>query len=97
MNDTFMNIPIEKQKRNTKAAFFEYANYGYENASTNRLTATLGISKGSLFKYFSNKLDLYTYLVKQSSEHLMTYLDQKNMKAPSLKESLLLYASNEYD
>ena len=42
----------------------EFATHGYENSSTNRIVKECGISKGSLFKYFKSKEELYFYLIE---------------------------------
>ncbi len=59
----FIDLDKEKQDRIIDAAINEFAEYGYENSSTNRIVKTCGISKGSLFKYFENKEELYFYLI----------------------------------
>ena len=51
----FTELDEKKQERIIDAALKEFAEYGYENASTNRIVKTCGVSKGSLFKYFENK------------------------------------------
>ena len=61
MNTRFENISKEKRKRIIDGAFKEFAFYGFENSSTNRLITDIGISKGSLFKYFSTKVELYRW------------------------------------
>lgn len=57
------NLELKKKERILKAAFKEFANHGYENASTNRIVKAAGIGKGMLFYYFNNKKDLYLYLL----------------------------------
>ena len=59
----FAELDSQKQERIIEAALQEFAEYGYENGSTNRIVKNCGISKGSLFKYFENKEDLYFYLI----------------------------------
>lgn len=97
MKPTFKKIPVEKQNRVIEAAFREFALCGYENASTNRIIKNLNISKGSLFKYFSTKIDLYTFLVNSAVERLLKHLEQHNLTGNDWKESLLNYAAIEFD
>jgi AcrR family transcriptional regulator len=40
--------------------------YGYQAASTNRMVADIGISKGSLFYYFDGKEDLYLSVLSRA-------------------------------
>lgn len=97
MNASFKNISEEKRKRVVEVAFKEFALKGFENASTNRIVNTLGISKGSLFKYFSTKLGLYTYLVNIAVERLLKHMEEHEVKGDKWKERLLNYASIEFD
>jgi len=48
----------------------EFAEYGYEKASTNRIVQAAGIGKGMLFYYFGSKLELYNALLDQVSEKM---------------------------
>ncbi|WP_342742105.1 TetR/AcrR family transcriptional regulator [Virgibacillus siamensis] len=45
------------------AALEEFAENGYERASTNQIIKNAGIGKGMLFYYFGSKKELYHYLV----------------------------------
>ena len=40
-----------------------FSRYTYAESSTNRIVEAAGIAKGSLFKYFVNKKDLYFYVL----------------------------------
>lgn len=62
MTSKFLSLNPEKQDRILNAALKEFAQKGYENASTNEIVKSAGISKGLLFHYFNNKKDLYLYL-----------------------------------
>lgn len=59
----FLNLETEKQNNIIQVSIAEFSQYGYENASTNRIVKKCDISKGSLFKYFSSKEDLYFFLL----------------------------------
>ncbi|SDR01646.1 TetR/AcrR family transcriptional regulator [Virgibacillus salinus] len=58
----FENLDNDKQQRIINAALKEFAENGYEKASTNRIVKSAGIGKGMLFYYFKNKKALYHYL-----------------------------------
>ena len=60
---TFHNLPNEKREKIVNAAIEEFAEYGLENASTNRIVANSGIAKGSFYQYFADKLDVFNYLM----------------------------------
>lgn len=61
--DLFLNLKTEKQNRIIQVAISEFAQNAYVNASTNRIVKECGISKGSLFKYFIDKEDLYFFIL----------------------------------
>lgn len=62
MFSKFLNIDTEKQERIMNAAIKEFAQKGYDHASTNKMVQEAGISKGLLFHYFGNKKQLYLFL-----------------------------------
>ncbi len=64
MYQKFFDAPSEKQDRIISAAVKEFALYGYDNASTNRIVAEAGISKGILFHYFGNKQNLFEFIAQ---------------------------------
>lgn len=72
--EAFFALDPEKQEHILSVASEEFAEHGYQNASTNRIVRTLQISKGSLFYYFQDKADLYLYLIEQSTRDYMEVL-----------------------
>ncbi len=92
----FTDLDEKKQERVLDAALKEFAEYGYENASTNRIVKTCGVSKGSLFKYFENKEELYFYLIDMVSAQmaLETRLDI-NRLSKDLYERVIEYSASE--
>ncbi|QUW22889.1 TetR/AcrR family transcriptional regulator [Sporosarcina sp. Marseille-Q4063] len=63
MTTKFENVDVEKQRVILNAALKEFADKGYEQASTNQIVKDADIGKGMLFYYFTNKKKLYAYLV----------------------------------
>ncbi len=63
MNDVLKGLKVEKRDRIINAALDEFAKVGFEKGSTNNIVKAAGISKGSLFHYFSGKQELYDYLI----------------------------------
>ena len=59
----FDRLNDEKRARIRDAALGEFSRYTYTESSTNRIVEAAGIAKGSLFKYFVNKRDLYFYVL----------------------------------
>ncbi len=97
MGNTFIKISEEKQRLVIDAAMEEFIMHGYENASTNRLAKTLGIAKGSIFKYFSSKEHLFAHLLELSLSALKTHMSSYNPESGEPVNELLRYAEHEYD
>lgn len=77
--ERFEALEETKRKRILEAAFHEFAENGYEQASTNRIVKAAGIGKGMLFYYFENKESLYHYLIDYAirvlDEHYLNKID----------------------
>ncbi|MCX7570998.1 TetR/AcrR family transcriptional regulator [Tumebacillus sp. DT12] len=58
-----------------RAALAEFVEYGYDLASTNRIVEQAGISKGVLFKYFSNKEGLFRYVCERGAQEMERAFD----------------------
>lgn len=63
MYEKFYALDEAKQQRIINAALAEFAASGYRHASTDRIVAAAGISKGALFHYFGSKEKLYLFLL----------------------------------
>ena len=59
---TFINLSEERQKVILNICFEEFAQNDYDSASLSRIISKLGLAKGSFYRYFENKKDLYFYL-----------------------------------
>ena len=97
-NKVFENISNEKRNRIIDVSISEFAKYGYDNASTLQIVVESGISKGSLFKYFTNKESLYFYILD------ITFAEyEADMKqiiyglSPDIIELVVEYASSEFE
>lgn len=75
---TFLNLPKEKSSNIINAAIDEFAEYGLENASTNRVIKKSGISKGSFYQYFEDKQDVFMYLLTVLEREKMEYFKGKH-------------------
>lgn len=62
----FYSLDPEKQQRIIYAAMEQFVRNGYEKASTNEIVKNAGISKGSLFKYFNSKKELFFFLFEEA-------------------------------
>ncbi len=75
---TFLNLPEEKRNTIIGAAIDEFAQYGLENASTNRIVANSGIAKGSFYQYFEDKQDVFMYLLTVLEHEKVEYFNGKH-------------------
>lgn len=81
-DNKFERLPAEKRERIIEGAMEEFAEYGYEGASTNRIVKAVGISKGSLFNYFPTKDDLWLYLAEHALDIVIPRLKEKMQNLP---------------
>ncbi|MFX3623239.1 MAG: TetR/AcrR family transcriptional regulator [Ectobacillus sp.] len=79
----FFNLDRPKQQRIVNAAMKEFAQKGYENASTNEIVKEASISKGLLFHYFKNKKQLYLFL----HDHCIELLTNEFFRKIDLSET----------
>ncbi|MCE9646735.1 MAG: TetR/AcrR family transcriptional regulator [Chloroflexi bacterium] len=75
---TFLNLPQEKRQTIISAAVEEFAQFGLENASTNRIVENSGISKGSFYQYFEDKQDVFRYLLTVLEQEKMNHFKDKH-------------------
>jgi AcrR family transcriptional regulator len=75
---TFLNLPEEKREKIISAAVDEFADYGFESASINRIVANSGIAKGSFYQYFENKMDVFMHLLSVIEQEKMDYFQDKH-------------------
>lgn len=75
---TFLNLPEEKRETIMNAAVEEFAEYGLENASTNRIVKNSGIAKGSFYQYFEDKQDVFTYMLEMVEHKEMEFFKDQH-------------------
>lgn len=61
---TFYNLPEEKRKRIIGAVMNEFSSAPAEKISINKIIKAAGISRGSFYQYFDDKVDLVEVLTK---------------------------------
>ena len=84
-----MNLDPEKRDRIIIAAMKEFAEKGYEKASTNEIVNGAQISKGLLFHYFKNKKQLYMFLYDYGLEFMTNeFYKRVNMEERDLFEKI---------
>lgn len=80
-SDTFFRLPAAKRETLLRCARAEFARVPYPDASINRIIRAAGIPRGSYYMYFTDKADLFSYLMdqyaRQFSEHVARLLDER--------------------
>jgi AcrR family transcriptional regulator len=64
---TWDNLSAERRERVLLAAMREFGQCGYAAGSLNVVAREAGVAKGSLFQYFPDKLDFFSYVAEYTS------------------------------
>lgn len=75
----FWGLDDKKKDTILSSAIAEFSACGYKNASTNIIVKNCDISKGSLFKYFANKEELYFFILDIVTAELSEDLEQEKI------------------
>ncbi len=62
---TFFNLSLEKQKKLIEAGEREFSRVDFSESSINRIIQDAKISRGSFYMYFTDKEDLYFYILEK--------------------------------
>lgn len=69
--ETFLRLPEEKRNRFLDAAWEEFTAVPYSDASINKIIRRAGIPRGSFYQYFTDKTDLFAYLLGDVRDHFV--------------------------
>jgi len=64
---TWTNLDEVRRERVLNAAMAEFGRNGYSGGSLNVIAREAGVAKGSLFQYFNDKFDFFSYVAEQCS------------------------------
>ena len=93
----FFELNPDKQMKIIHTGISEFAAYGYTNSSTNRIVKNSGISKGSLFKYFTNKEDFFFFILDTVTAELTESLTKEAANlSRELFQRVIEYAALEF-
>ena len=65
---TYRNLNGKRKAAVLKISYEEFTLNSYRTASVTNIVKRLTLAKGSFYRYFRNKLELYTYLVERAHE-----------------------------
>ena len=69
--ETFLRLPEEKRNRFLDAAWEEFTHTSFEKASINKIVMKARVPRGSFYQYFTDKEDLFFYLLGSMMKYLM--------------------------
>jgi AcrR family transcriptional regulator len=72
--ETFLKLAEEKRNAFIEIALKEFADHNYDTASINRIIKELNIARGSVYQYFTDKLDLWLYLKAYSEQQKLKHI-----------------------
>lgn len=70
--DTWCNLSEAKRERIVRASMVEFGSKGFSAGSLNVIAREAGVSKGSLFQYFDDKLDLFATVCEAAAIQIET-------------------------
>lgn len=62
-SETFLHLREDKKKKLLDSSMEEFSKHLLEDVSINQIIKNAGISRGSFYTYFTDKEDLYIYLI----------------------------------
>lgn len=73
---TFRNLKPERREEILYIAYEEFALKGYGNASLSDIIKKVGLAKGSFYRYFDSKRNLYAYLLNDATQRRLSNLNK---------------------
>lgn len=91
-NPAFFNLSEEKRRLIFSVAVDEFASSPYDTASINQICKKSNMAKGSFYQYFTDKLDLYKYVMTLAIESKIAFFSAvlNEFKELTLQEQIRL-------
>lgn len=74
---TWFRLNVAKRERVLEVAMREFGEHGYSAGSLNTIAREAGIAKGSLFQYFSDKLEFFAYVCDETSRQVREEMERR--------------------
>ncbi|WUI01086.1 TetR/AcrR family transcriptional regulator [Spirillospora sp. NBC_00431] len=74
---TWFRLNVAKRERVFEVAMREFGENGYSTGSLNTIAREAGIAKGSLFQYFSDKLEFYAFVCDEASRRVREEMERR--------------------
>lgn len=82
--NTFQNLNEDKKRRIFDAAVQEFSARRFSEASINQIIKNADIPKGSFYQYFSDKEDIYLYMLEEISKIRQEVLQREDGIDPNM-------------
>ncbi|XVQ10126.1 TetR/AcrR family transcriptional regulator [Spirillospora sp. CA-255316] len=74
---TWFRLNVGKRERVLEVAMREFGEHGYSTGSLNTIAREAGIAKGSLFQYFSDKLEFFAFVCDEASRRIREDMERR--------------------
>jgi AcrR family transcriptional regulator len=74
---TWFRLNVAKRERVLEVAMREFGEHGYSTGSLNTIAREAGIAKGSLFQYFSDKLEFFAFVCDEASRRIREEMERR--------------------
>lgn len=74
---TWFRLNVAKRERVLEVAMREFGEHGYSTGSLNTIARDAGIAKGSLFQYFTDKLEFFAYVCDEASRRIREDMERR--------------------
>ncbi|MFI0404627.1 TetR/AcrR family transcriptional regulator [Actinomadura sp. 3N508] len=74
---TWFRLNVAKRERVFEVAMREFGENGYSTGSLNTIAREAGIAKGSLFQYFSDKLEFFAFVCDEASRRVREEMERR--------------------
>ena len=88
---TAIDASLPKKERILIAAEDVFSRRGYTKATLDEIIALADTGKGTLYKYFGNKDNLFYTLIEEKHSHLMDELHSLTAQQPDIRGKLQAY------
>ncbi len=79
---TWERLPAARRNAVVAAAEKEFAARGFSQGSLNVIAREAGVSKGSLFQYFTDKVDLFVHVAGLASARIRAHMEEVGAALP---------------
>ncbi|MEU5877741.1 TetR/AcrR family transcriptional regulator [Spirillospora sp. NPDC047279] len=74
---TWFRLNVAKRERVLEVAMREFGDHGYSTGSLNTIAREAGIAKGSLFQYFTDKLEFFAFVCDETSRRIREEMERR--------------------